>query len=1174
MKKLIILGNGPSLKEIDLKDIGIQPSLGMNAAYRYWESIDWYPTIYACLDDVVVVTHQEKIKQLILTEKCRIFFLHSNILKSFPELSKQKNVYFLSSFLQGTAHTSIVEKYALPKFDFFYFRSVAPGKITTGSYSIRFGAFLGFEEFYLCGIDLKYVEVLPEAQKKSDLMLEIQSTPIKNPNYFFDFYQQKGDKYNIPNPTVHMGNLHLQSFEALKEDFKKNAPYISLYTATKNTLLYENNLFSYKSLSLMQSGKNRLDAVFISATEKEFNDVLYQLEDWSTPEASPYICYPKKPSVDLCVVFNRCYNESFTKQLTSIFKKKIALNQSFSSFKVLFANLSDKEDVYNKSKTGKIGKFGYVDGPNHLFYKIFSEYSLNYSSFLLLETDCRVIRSGWLEKMKELAVQEDFWIKGSYYRGFAKPISFLHTNGCALYNSGNKNFRDFVSKIKEYYKERSKQHKSLSFDVIVWDYFRDVFSRKADDDLIQEWKGVYHYFKYTSFIQDYTSPIDFKFLKCSNRYKLRVNYPDAYILHGRQFLESANNDKIPTFLKNCFKFVCGTEYNQHISTKDFSKVNFNVWEWNPELATQQSLSYLAFVFKFEPTSLNRNLTAGCLIKLTKKCTLRFSLARHSNSPYEAFTEDIEIVPNEWHKVDLYGSFTKKYTHGKLQIEITKLYENNEQVNIEIKDLYLVGKLVRDLSHVDKNQHDFVVFSLNPDLKSEFGHYFHYDNKLRKSFSQRKAVFFSLANVNVEPPLNKTSWLHPILPFRSYEKLENIEDDVDKDVKSSFKIISQTMKEFKLSGLVYFYMLAHWNTSYFAKTIDLGFLGDLNVTFNLSCIYFPAVIQIKSSNIKPLLDNLSSIDQLVKNPHILVTTDSEKIKEFVYHKLSVRLLLIPTFALNQSCSKVKSKSLKHNKTIYFPGNAQKSKGFDLLPLFAKELKNFSHDNSWKFVTRFYVANQREMDELLLIKNSLLSEDIQVIDGVLTQEEYDQHINRSSIIILPYRRDRFYNRTSGQLLEALLCKKPVVATKETWLGEVVDRFNCGETFNDGDAEAMALAVKKVISNYQYYVNNCNSFISFYNRASTENHLVDLLIEIVNKDEKCSLIVANKMFRNGEYEKATRMYSKLFEFYHKEMYLFTVVHIMRRKYLPEEFLEYLPLSSQVKVRQLLDLKVVPFM
>ena len=57
LNTLVILGNGPSLRGFACNILTGIPTFGLNAAYRYWAKINWYPTYYACLDTVVGKSH-------------------------------------------------------------------------------------------------------------------------------------------------------------------------------------------------------------------------------------------------------------------------------------------------------------------------------------------------------------------------------------------------------------------------------------------------------------------------------------------------------------------------------------------------------------------------------------------------------------------------------------------------------------------------------------------------------------------------------------------------------------------------------------------------------------------------------------------------------------------------------------------------------------------------------------------------------------------------------------------------------------------------------------------------------------------------------------------------------------------------------------------------------------
>ena len=93
------------------------------------------------------------------------------------------------------------------------FESWIPGPVTTGSHTCAWASILGYKDIYLLGVDCDYVEVVPNAEPRDDSVLEIVAD-APNPNYFFDAYQKKGDKFNIPNPRK---ELHLRSWRNMRK---------------------------------------------------------------------------------------------------------------------------------------------------------------------------------------------------------------------------------------------------------------------------------------------------------------------------------------------------------------------------------------------------------------------------------------------------------------------------------------------------------------------------------------------------------------------------------------------------------------------------------------------------------------------------------------------------------------------------------------------------------------------------------------------------------------------------------------------------------------------------------------------------------------------------------------------------------------------------------------------
>lgn len=198
-----VLGNGPSLKDVPFTDFRGIATIGMNAAYRYWDEHGWYPSYYCCMDTVVIMSHAEHIYRLI--EKAdsygiKLFFLRRVILEKYPDLENNWRVLFLEDLRPLT-----------PLFQ------VEP--ITTGSYSLLFMAFLGFRNIYVAGVDCNYVERVKgvvDGDKKNKLVIAEELS--ENPNYFFASYQRPGDEFNVPNPSK---DLHVRSWRNSAEALQK-----------------------------------------------------------------------------------------------------------------------------------------------------------------------------------------------------------------------------------------------------------------------------------------------------------------------------------------------------------------------------------------------------------------------------------------------------------------------------------------------------------------------------------------------------------------------------------------------------------------------------------------------------------------------------------------------------------------------------------------------------------------------------------------------------------------------------------------------------------------------------------------------------------------------------------------------------------------------------------------
>jgi FkbM family methyltransferase len=531
----IVLGNGPSMRGFDLHRLSGLVTLGMNAAYRHWDRIGWYPNFYACLDDQLIKTHHLEIERLFTNGLVKKVFVHGAFFEKHPHRLGHPD---FTSFDQTSEYWFKKQGKQLglaPIYHFPAFRMTNPSKITTGSHSIRFIAHLGFERIITMGIDLKYVEIIPEASPTEGNGLLIKDTPISNPNYFFDDYQQAGDLYNIPNPTSHSGLLHEQALALVAEDFRIYQLPTSIYNANHKSVLSQKDIFPYINISDVLL-EQKLGCVFIPTNANEIESLEASFKLWRLPEYAPFLSQKgPKERPRLVIIFNHTSCRVFTTRLAELFAE-CSLDCYFDQLVFEFLDLEGDRDHYIKDYTKNVGETGYKAGPNNQFFQSIRRVKRHGLYGFLMETDCLPIRAGWLETISECVNNsERFWVMGSNYRGIQQLSSDFvrHINGNAIYAVGDHDFQQFVTSFWEHHTWRlvKEKDKRLAYDCILEIMFSEPHIREPG--VMETWKNIAPKIRYTDLIQNISGAEDLARTDETLVSDLRVRYPDTMILHNR-----------------------------------------------------------------------------------------------------------------------------------------------------------------------------------------------------------------------------------------------------------------------------------------------------------------------------------------------------------------------------------------------------------------------------------------------------------------------------------------------------------------------------------------------------------------------------------------------------------------------------------------------------------------
>jgi hypothetical protein len=530
---MMVLGNGPSLRGVDLKRVG-SASIGMNAAYRAWDKIGWTPSHYICLDHQLIISHADYILESVKTDRFEGLFLAAAVLDVHPQIAESDRVIFMDQYVEYWFN-QYGEKYGLERRHEKFFESQNASLLTTGSYAIRWAAAMGYDEIGLIGIDCKYVD-LPEWKKLGDtkIGLEMASTPQSNPNYFFDDYQQKGDLFNIPNPEEHGFNLHLEAVRQADLDVRQIDPTIEISNLAPSSELSFQSILPYRPVS------DYLDlpigSVLVPMIPRELDAAVRNLKIWEGPEAIPSR-RPNalKPILIFCM--NCGYDAAIEKRLTDAYLSSPKVVACFSRMIVHFCDLPPEKDLYIRDSKGPIPEFGYKSGPNWMFYEAM-RYAKQYGGYCLqIETDCRPIQPGWLDTLTDVArrsadkliVGSPYRGQGTVWRGFAR-----HINGNALYNVSEPTFWEWLDGILwPWLCETVKSAMpTLAYDC-AWEAY--IHREELDSESHADWLKVRKYvdkFAASSHLLNIAGAAE---LRGELTWTLRVikqDFPDAVIVHG------------------------------------------------------------------------------------------------------------------------------------------------------------------------------------------------------------------------------------------------------------------------------------------------------------------------------------------------------------------------------------------------------------------------------------------------------------------------------------------------------------------------------------------------------------------------------------------------------------------------------------------------------------------
>ncbi len=462
---------------------------------------------------------------------------------------------------------------------------------------------------------------------------------------------------------------------------------------------------------------------------------------------------------------------------------------------------------------------------------------------------------------------------------------------------------------------------------------------------------------------------------------------------------------------------------------------------------------------------------------------------------DSLMENIQVVHPSFFSVDYEdyysrhtGTMERMFWQGEI---LGHRFESLEVSHIPALRRRSAPREAEKLAQEISKDSSFTLLSINPDLENRFGHFFHFDERLRIAAESLGGQVISVAN---------RAWDGPeegIVPWFTDHTWNLLRDDPGvsrerfrAEFESLLKVLSSVSAPSLVGGFLYTGSYLHLS-EILAANLEFG-AGPLPMAVNL--FYSHKEVQDLENGEVPAVPitgtMLEVTDALAESLNVSVFGDSSKFIELMEIQCGIGLPLWPFFSTTDLPALPPQREAHQLLRVYAPGNLQLEKGYDLVVGLSEELTVGDLGRRIQLVARavFHDGTDRALSRLA----DRLRLHAVVLEGELSDEEYLRQLLEADIILVPYRRRPFETRTSGVVSDAVSLGKPVVATRDTWAGDIVERFGLGVTFEDGDLADMVSALQRAADRYDHFAERARDAAPVWRSEASPHRLLTTIKE----------------------------------------------------------------------------------
>ncbi|WP_071515515.1 glycosyltransferase [Geitlerinema sp. PCC 9228] len=379
--------------------------------------------------------------------------------------------------------------------------------------------------------------------------------------------------------------------------------------------------------------------------------------------------------------------------------------------------------------------------------------------------------------------------------------------------------------------------------------------------------------------------------------------------------------------------------------------------------------------------------------------------------------------------------------------------------------------------------DMNFISINPDTRNLSGHFLGYDLNLREACNYFGIPFYSLCwketpkdflqqNHQFRPTFKEHSWM--IGNQGIYGPKESVLKQFRKEIEYALQEILETIGN--TTNILYMYTGSLNHTEILSQLA----LKYENVVLHVNLFWLP----FKNLSSPEFKKRWTTFLKFIYNSSkIHATVPTEELQEDIERMFDIKLEVAPHPSVLVSdqdfmnlkikqFNQVKLPNFSQGNTILFPGNLggtknKTSKGYlvsiEIIKIIA-EINSKKEESHYQIFMKKTFDNEDVNQELEKIKSI-----VNFFEDGLPSRDFFKILSFSDIVVLPYAKEAFSKRTSGLFIDSLYLGKPVVSSKNTWMGNRIEELDCGIVVDQNDPNSFVEAINQISKHYPYYKKN---------------------------------------------------------------------------------------------------------